>query len=140
RGRGATSEAVARFGWGEGAAGSGIERRAIRVASSVRRERDLRAAAKTGVDQAAPVKAGERRRIVFAVLALSARRRKAKSEPGEVVDNGGFEMRLGARPVQIFDAQQDAPLRLRGEALVDERGIGVTEMEPPVRRGREAQN
>jgi len=75
------------------------------------------------------------------VLALPARRRgKAKSEPGEIVDDGDLETRLAARAVQIFNAQQHAPGGLGGEALVDERRIGVAEMERPVRRGREAQD
>ena len=75
------------------------------------------------------------------MLALPARRRrKAKPEPGEVVDNGGLELRLAARPVQIFNAQQHAPVGFGGDALIDQRGIGVAEMERPVRRGRKAQD
>ena len=52
----------------------------------------------------------------------------------------GLELRLAARAVQVFDAQQQASARLRGDALVHERGIGVAEMERPVRRRREAQD
>jgi len=101
----AAGEAVARFSRGEGAADSRVERGAVRVSPSVCGARDLRAAAKTRVDQAALIEAGERRRIVVAVLALPARRRrKAKPEPSEVVEDGGLELRFAARAVQVFDA------------------------------------
>jgi hypothetical protein len=95
----AAGEAVARFCRRKGAAGSGIERRAVRVALSVRGSADLRAAAKTGVDQALPIKSLARRGVIFAVLALPARLRKAKAEPREVVSNGGLELRFAARAV-----------------------------------------
>ena len=68
----AAREAVARFGRRERAAGSRIERRAVRVATAGGGARDLRAAAKAGVDEAPPVEAGERRRVVVAMLALPA--------------------------------------------------------------------
>ena len=84
------------------------------------------------------VEARERRRVVPAVIALPAWRRKAKPKPGEVFDDGGFEMRLAARAIQIFDAQKHASIDFGGDALIDERGIGVTEMERPVRRRRKA--
>ena len=74
------------------------------------------------------------------MLALPARRRgKAKPEPGEVIDNGGHELRLAARPVQIFNAQQHASVAFGGDALIDERGIGVAEMKRPVWRWRKAE-
>ncbi len=141
RGPIAASEAVACVRPGERAAGSGVKRRAIRVAPSVGGSRDLRAAAKTGIDKAALIKAGERRRIVVAMLALSARRRgKAKSKPGQIVSDGGLESRLAARTVQVLNAQQHASAQFAGEAFVDEGGIGVAEMERAVRRRRETQD
>ena len=141
RGPIAAGEAVALFGRGEGAAGSGVEWRAVGVAPSVRGARDLRAAAKTAIDKAALIKARERRRIVVAMLALSARRRgKAKSKPGQIVSDGGLKSRLAARMVQVLNAQQRASVQFVGEALVDESGIGVAEMERAVRRRRETQN
>src|SRR5580692_7603437 len=108
RGLVAAGETVACFCRGERAAGSGIERRAVRVALPIRGAGDLRTAAKAGVDQAPLIEAGERRRIIVAMLALPARRGKAKPEPGEVVDNGALELRFAARSVQIFNAQQHA--------------------------------
>lgn len=141
RGPIAAGEAVARMRPGERAAGSGVKGRAIRVAPSVRSARDLRAAAKTGVDKAALIKARKRRRIVVAMLALSARRRgKAKSKPGQIISDGRLESRLATRLVQVLNAQQHASAQFVGEAFVDEGGIGVAEMERAVRRRRETQD
>ncbi len=95
----ASGEAVARFRRRERAAGSGIERRAVRVALSIRGAGDLRTAAKAGVDQAPLIEAGERRGIVVAMLALPARAGKAKPKPREVVNDGGLELRFAARTV-----------------------------------------
>ena len=122
------------------AAGAGIER-PIEAVRGIRRLRNVGARTKAGVDQALMVETRERRRIVVAVFALpERRRRKAKPEPGEIVDDGGLELRLAARPVQVFDAQQHAAAQFAREALVDQRRIGVAEMERPIRRGREAQD
>ena len=99
RGLVAAGEAVVGLCRRKRAAGSGIERRAVRVALSVRGAGDLRAAAKTGIHQTQPIKSVERRGVIFAVLALPARRREAKSEPCEVVSNGGLELRFAARAV-----------------------------------------
>ena len=96
----ASREASACFRRRERAAGSGIERRAVRVALARGSARDLRTAAKAGVDQAPLIEAGERRGVVVGVLALPARRRrKAKPEPREVVDNRGLKLRFAARAV-----------------------------------------
>ena len=96
----ASREASACFRRRERAAGSGIERRAVRVALSIRGAGDLRTAAKAGVDQALLNETGERRGVIVGVLALPARRRrKAKPEPGEVVNNGGLKLRFAARLV-----------------------------------------
>ena len=136
----APGEAVARFRWRERAARSGIERRAVRVALSVRGAGDLRTAAKAGVDQASLIEAGERRRVVIAMLALPARRREAKAKPREVVDNGGLKLRFAARSVQIFNAQQHASVDFGSDAVIDERGVGMAEMKRSVRRRREAED
>ena len=141
RGPIAAGEAVARMRPGERAAGSGVKRRAIRVAPSVRGARDLGAAAKTGIDKPVLIKARERRRIVVAMLALSARRRgKTKSKPAQIVFDGSLESRLAARMVQVLNAQQHASAQFVGEALVDKGGISVAEMERAVRRRRETQD
>ena len=74
------------------------------------------------------------------MLALAApRRRKAKAEPREIVDDRGLELGLATGAVQVFNAQNQAPADLGREALVHQRRIGVAEMERPVRRRREAQ-
>jgi hypothetical protein len=96
----ASPEASVCFRPRERAAGSGIERRAVRVALPIRGAGDLRTAAKAGVDQALLNETGERRGVVVGVLALPARRRrKAKPEPREVVNNGGLKLRFAARTV-----------------------------------------
>ena len=141
RGLVAAGETVACFCRGERAAGSGIERRAVRVALPIRGAGDLRTAAKTGVDQALLIEAGERRGVVVGMLALPARRRrKAKPEPGEVLDNGALELRFAARSVQIFNAQQHASVDFGSDAVIDERGVGMAEMKRSVRRRREAED
>ena len=137
----AAGHSVARLGGGERATRSGIERRAVRVVLARGSARDLRAAAKARVDKVLPVKLRQRRLVVVAMLALPARRRgKAKPEPGKVIDNGGNELRLAARPVQIFNAQQHASVAFGGDALIDERGVGVAEMKRSIWRRREAED
>ena len=134
-------EAGARFGRGKQAAGSRVERRAVRIANAGCGARDLGARAKAGVDETLPVEPRQRRGVVVAMLALAAPRRgKAKSEPREVVDDRGLELRLAPGAVQVFNAQNQAPAGLGGEALVHERRIGVAEMERAVRRWRKAQH
>jgi hypothetical protein len=117
----ASREAVARFHPRARAAASRIERRAVRIALPIRGAGDLRTAAKAGVDQASLIEAGERRRVVIAMLALPARRREAKAKPREVVDNGGLKLRFAARSVQIFNAQQHASVDFGGDAFIHQR-------------------
>jgi hypothetical protein len=74
------------------------------------------------------------------MLALLARRREAKAEPGKVLDNGGPKLRLGAHAVQIFEPQEDASIDFRGDAFIDKRRIGVAEMKRPIRRRRKAED
>ncbi len=75
------------------------------------------------------------------MLALPARRGfEAHAEPGEIVEHRRLVSRLASRPVQVFNAQQQAPVRLGGKALVAERGIGMAEVQRPVGRGRESQD
>ena len=51
-----------------------------------------------------------------------------------------LELRLAARPVQIFNAQQHASVDFGGDALIDERGIGVAQMKRSIWRRRKAQD
>ena len=95
----AAGEAVACFCRRERAAGSWIERRAVRIVPACGSARNLCTAAEARIHQASLVEAGEGRCIIVAVLALSAWRGKLKPEPGEVVDNRGFELRLAAGAV-----------------------------------------
>ncbi len=141
RGLFAAGDAIASLRRGERAASSRIERCPVRVASAAGSALDLRTAAKAGVDEALLIEARERRHIIVAVLALPARRRrKAKPEPSEVVDNAGDELRLATRTVQIFDAQQHASIDFPGDALIEEGRIGVAQMKRAIRRRRKAQN
>jgi len=99
RGLVAAGEAVACFCRRERAAGSWIERRAVRIVPTCGSARNLCTAAEARIRQASLVEVGERRGIIVAVLALSAWGGKVKPEPGEVVDNRGFELRLAAGAV-----------------------------------------
>ena len=101
------------FVGGKRAAGSRIERRAVGVARDGR-ARDFGAAAKAGIDEPARLEARERPGVIVAVLALPARRGvEAQAEPGEVVENGRLVLRLAARAVQVFNAQQQASVQTR---------------------------
>ena len=62
------------------------------------------------------------------------------AEPVEVVENRRFEGGLAAAPVEVFNAQQQASAGLFGEALVAERGIGVSEVQRAVWRRSEPQD
>jgi hypothetical protein len=66
------------------------------------------------------------------------RRFPAQAEPGEVVEQGGLELRPAAGDVDVLHAQEEAAAGLGGERAVGHGGIGVAEMEVAVRRGREA--
>jgi len=136
----AAGETVARLSRGERAARSRIERRPVRVAPAPGSAPDLRPAAEARVDQALLIEARERPRAVPGMLALLARRREAKAEPGKVLDNGGDKLRLGARAVQIFEPKEDASIDFRGDAFIDKRRIGVAEMKRPIRRRRKAED
>ena len=123
------------------AASPAVKRRAVRVAPALRGALDLGPAAKAGVDEASRLEARERRRVVVPMLALAALRRiETKAEPCKVVDDRGLVLRLATGAIQVFNAQEQAPVRLCGEPLVQERRIGVAEMERPVRRRGEPQD
>ena len=73
-----------------------------------------------------------------AVLALPARGAvEAQAKPGEVVENGGLVLRLAPRPIQVFNAQQQASAHSAANCCVagapNRRGRGAA---PRWERGR----
>lgn len=120
-------------------ASPGINRRSVRVAPPGCLC-DVRSAAKTGIYKSCGCNALERRDVICGVLALPPRRSpKTKAEPEEIFLNRRFILRPASAPIQILEAQQQAPVQRLGNTLVHQRAIGVAEMQEAVRRWRESQ-
>ena len=62
------------------------------------------------------------------------------AEPGEVVIDRGLEFRPAAGLVDILDAQQEHPAAAPRQIEIEQRGIGMAEMEPAVRRWGKSEN
>ncbi len=107
----------------------------------MRSPRPFGAAAKAGIDELARRKRVKRGAIIPRVFASPARRRfEAKAEPGKVACNRRFVSRLATRAIQVFNAQEQAAVQVRGDALVAKRRIGMAEVQEAVRRRGEAQD
>ena len=63
-----------------------------------------------------------------------------KPQPGEVGPDARLVFRPAARPVDVLDPQQEAASGFPAKLVVDERRIGVAEMELAVRARCEAEN
>jgi len=120
-------------------------RRAVRipwpVRSRRRRARDIRTPAVAAVKQTEGVEPVERAGVIVEMRRLTTHRSlPLKTQPREVLIDRRFES--GARPnrINIFDPQQESPATRTRETVVQQRGIGVTEVQKTVRRGREAEN
>ena len=61
-----------------------------------------------------------------------------QAEPAQILFDGGDELGPAARRVEILDPQQEAPARLAGRRMAEDGALGVTEMQLPGRRRREA--
>ena len=59
-------------------------------------------------------------------------------EPGEIVRDGGDQVRARAHRIDILDPQDEVAAEPCGDHLVHQGGIGVSEMEAPVGARREA--
>ena len=75
------------------------------------------------------------------MFALTARfALEAEAEPREIVEHGGFILRLAPLAVEVFNAQEQTAPKRRGGVRVAESGIGVAEMQRAVRRWSETQD
>ena len=129
------------LGFGHRAAGSRIKRRAVGILGETGGAGNFAARAKTGIDEAARAQSVERARIIAGMLALATRRLgESHAEPGEVDDDGPFILALAAGAIDVFDAQEKAPAACRGHLRIEQRGIGVAEMQEAVRRRGEAKD
>ncbi len=61
-------------------------------------------------------------------------------EPGEIVEDRGFELRPATSPVDVLDPQQKPAARGSRNVVIDDRGKGVAEMQETVRARRKAKN
>ena len=62
------------------------------------------------------------------------------AEPGEILADAVLEFGAAALAVDVLDAEEKRPAGLPRQRLVEERRIGVAEMEAAVRARREAQD
>ena len=91
-----------------------------------------------GIDQIARCERGKGAGVPCAICALpDGLFGEGHAEPLEILDDLPFEDICGASGIQVFDAQQEAPAGARGHLLVQQGGVCVTQMEPPVGRRRE---
>ena len=131
-------QALRGFTRGDGDTAAAMQRRAVGIARAARAE-NLAARAKAGIDQVQPPQPRQRRRVVLEMLALPARRaRECHSEPLHIFEDRDFEFAPAARRIDIFDPKQQLAAAAARKLRVADRGIGVPEMQPAVRRRREA--
>ena len=100
--------------------------------------RELAAALETRIEQAHGFELVDRRSIVVEMLALPAHLRlPGNSEPAKILVNGGFVFRPAAHRIDILDAQQQPAIMLPRHLVVDQRRIGMAEMQIAIRTRRE---
>ena len=118
---------------GEVAASAGIMRGGTMRCTE--RGGDVGAGAETGVCQACHAQSIERGGIDCAALGLDQRDSGGdKPKPFEILENRVDELRPGAAPVEVFDADEEA----QSGIARDHRRVGMTEVKPPGWRRREA--
>ena len=62
------------------------------------------------------------------------------SEPMQVVEDRGLELRLAAGAIDVLDAEQETAAAFACDAMAEQGGTGVAEMEKACRAGRESRN
>ena len=147
---GAGRDATAGLGCPEIAADARIERRPVRIAPPrrgrfrfTRRHRggDRLARAEAREDEAARLELVEASRVFGDVLRLPPHRfLPGEAEPGEVVIDRLLELGPAAGRVDVLDAHEEAPAGPARKLRVEQRRVGVPEMEAAVRARREAEN
>src|SRR5690606_6541714 len=79
--------------------------------------------------------------IIGKMIGLAANGlRPVEAEPAKVFHDGSFEFGPRPRGVDVFDAQQEEAVMSTGKPPVQHGGAGMSDMEQPVRTGREADN
>ena len=63
-----------------------------------------------------------------------------ETEPGQVLIDRGLEFGTAACDIDILDAQEEPAAETLGEIGIEQGGIGMAQMKPPVRAGSESKN
>ena len=128
------------------AAAAGIERRAVGIARPAlapgdHGPGDVAAAAEAWEDEAPKAEPLEGGVVIRKVLGLPPDGLlPAQPQPREVREDGLLVVRAAARLVDILDPEEKPALHPPGQLGVQQRRIGVAEVQPPVRARGEAQN
>src|SRR5258707_12548964 len=100
---------------------------------------DVGAGAEAGIDQPERAQLLERGGISRGALGLDDRWPiPCEAEPMQVLFNARNELGAAARPVEVFDPQQELTAALARRGVADDGAKRMAEMEPPGRRRREA--
>ena len=131
-------------------AGPGIERSAVWVARPSRRIVGFQACdglgkffsrTEAGIDKSPLAQRRECRAIILKVFGLPADRLlPPKTEPTQILFDRRREFGAAAGDVDILVAKQQAAVQALGELRVEQRRIGVPDMQAPVRAGSESKN
>jgi len=118
---------------GEGAAGAGVEG-AFRAVGSVgdagRFLGDVAAGAEAGVEDLGGVELFNGRGVGGKAVGLTeGGARPGEAEPVEVLLDGVIKFRADAGVVDVLEAEEEGAVVLVGEAVGDEGGVGVSEMQ-----------
>ena len=62
------------------------------------------------------------------------------SEPMQVVEDRGLELRLAAGAIDVLDAEQETAACLARDAMTEQCRVGMAEMEKACRARRESRN
>jgi hypothetical protein len=127
-----------------------VQRRAVRIArpglagrdlAGGDRGRDLAPGTSAGIQEACPAQVIRGSAIVVHVLRLpSHRTRPMQAEPAQVMLDPRDVLGRGTNRVDILNPEQPCSSETARDSVVQERGIGMTEMQAPVWARREAQD
>ncbi len=125
------------------AAGAGINRRAIRVVQAIcaRGLRDVVPRTETGIEKPPRLHIRGNGSVTFELRALAQHRLlPIEAKPFKILKAGGDAILGAANGVDIFDPDKKASSHLARQTRIQQRGIGVAEMQEPVGAGRETEN
>ena len=130
-----------RFLVGNRAAGPRMHRRAVGIARATAGGGDLAAGAEAGIDETRLIQTGEGAGVVVEVIALAAHGPvEGDAQPGQILLNARLIVSPRTREIGILDSQQQLAGMAFGRARIAKRGIGVSKMQTPVGRRREAKD